>query len=68
MPEDADLIALFATRLTLALDENPAIWGECPNVDHLADLLEEWEGSSADYPLRKLIEATNANAPEDGSA
>lgn len=68
LPEDADLIALFATRLTLALDENPAIWSECPNVDHLADLLEEWEGSSADYPLRKLIEATNANAPEDGSA
>ena len=68
LPNDADLIALFATRLTLALDENPGIWAECPSVDHLADLVEEWEGSSADYPLRKLVEATNANAPEDGLA
>ncbi len=66
LPDEADLIALFATRLALALDENPAIWAECPSVDHLAELIEEWEGSSADYPLRKLVDATNANAPEAG--
>lgn len=68
LPQDSDLIALFATRLTLALNENPSIWPECPSADQLAELIESWTDSSADYALRKLLDATNAAAPADGLA
>lgn len=68
LPKDPDLIALFATRLTLALNENPAIWPECPSADQLSDMIEIWTDTSADYPLRKLLDATNAAAPTDGLA
>lgn len=63
---DPDLLALFATRLTAALDEDSDLWGPSPSVSRLAEVLETYADTAADLPLRLLIEATNRAAPEDG--
>ena len=63
-----DLIALFARRLTAALDEDPELWGPSPSVSRLQEVLETYADTEADLPLRTLIAATNRAAPEDGLA
>lgn len=61
-----DLIALYALRLTAALDEDSDLWGACPSVTRLAEVLETYADTVADLPLRALIAATDRAAPEDG--
>lgn len=68
LPQDANTIARFARRLTTALQTDPDVWGKCPSVDHLAELVDQFDNSAAEAPLRDLIEATNAAQPEDGLA
>ena len=63
-----DLIAVFARRLTAALNQNPDLWGKCPSVDHLADLVARYDNTDAEAPLRDLIAATNRAQPADGLA
>lgn len=68
LPQDADMIALFARRLTAALNEDPDLWGQCPSVDHLAELVVVLNNTDAEGPLRDLITATNRAQPADGLA
>lgn len=68
LPHDPDLIALYARRLTAALDQAPELWGQCPTTDLLLDLAEELNDTPAEAPLRALIDATNRAQPEDGLA
>jgi len=68
LPNDPDIIALFARRLTVALTEDPDLWGQCPSVDHLADLVVTLNNTDAEGPLRELITATNAAQPAGGLA
>ena len=68
LTDDPDLIAVFARRLTAALDQAPDLWGKCPSVDHLADLVARYGNTDAEAPLRDLISATNRAQPADGLA
>lgn len=68
LPHDPELITLYARRLSAALDQDAEIWGKCPNVDSLQALVAKYDNTPAEAPLRDLIEATNAAAPEDGLA
>ncbi len=68
LPKDAELLALFARRLTVALDQDAEIWGKCPSVDRLADLVVQYDNTEAEAPLRYLLDATNRAQPEDGLA
>lgn len=68
LPHDPELMALFARRLTAALTEDPDLWGQCPSVDHLADLVVAFNNTDAEGPLRDLIAATNRAQPADGLA
>ncbi|GLS85758.1 hypothetical protein GCM10010873_07320 [Cypionkella aquatica] len=68
LPEDPGLIALFATRLTAALQQDADLWGKSPSVDYLTELAARFDNSEAEAPLRDLINATNAAEPEDGLA
>jgi hypothetical protein len=68
LPQEASTIARFARRLTAALQTDPEVWGKCPSVDHLADLVDHFDNTEAEAPLRDLIEATNAAQPSDGLA
>ena len=68
LPNDPEMIALFARRLTAALTDDPDLWGQCPSVDHLADLVITLNNTDAEGPLRDLIIATNAAQPADGLA
>jgi hypothetical protein len=68
LPDDAELIALFANRLAVALFQDPEIWGKCPSTDLLSALVAKYDNTQAEAPLRDLIAATDAAAPEDGLA
>ena len=68
LPPDPELITLYARRLTVALLQDAEIWGKCPNVDSLQALVVKYDNTAAEAPLRDLITATNAAAPEDGLA
>jgi hypothetical protein len=68
VPKDTGLLALFARRLTVALDHDAEIWGKCPSVDMLADLVTKFDNTEAEAPLRYLIDATNRAQPADGLA
>lgn len=68
LPDAPDLIAVFARRLTAALTQDPDLWGKCPSVDHLADLVARYDNTDAEAPLRDLITATNCAQPADGLA
>jgi hypothetical protein len=68
LPRDPALIALFASRLTAALNVDADLWGQCPSVDLLEDLVLSLEKTAAEMPLRNLIEATNRAQPADGLA
>lgn len=68
LPDDPELIGLFASRLSDALPQDPDIWGKSPSSDLLAEWLAKYLNSSAETPLRDLIAATNAAQPEDGLA
>lgn len=68
LPADAELIALFAHRLSDALSQNPDLWGKSPSIDLLAELVVKYDNTPAEAPLRDLIEATNRAQPEDGLA
>lgn len=68
LPQTPALLARFARRLTAALQAEPEVWGKSPSVDHLADLVDHFDNTAAEAPLRDLIEAMNAAQPEDGLA
>jgi hypothetical protein len=68
LPDDPALIALFASRLTDALNQDPEIWGKCPSTDLLSELVATYDNTQAEAPLRGLIAATDAAQPEDGLA
>jgi len=68
LPHDPEMIALFARRLTAALNEDPDLWGQCPSVDALAELVVTLNNTDAEGPLRDLITATNRAQPADGLA
>ena len=68
LPREPDLIALFARRLTVALNDDADLWGQCPSVDMLLELVTLLDNTEAEAPLRYLIEATNRAQPEDGLA
>lgn len=68
LPDDPGMIALFANRLTDALTQDPEIWGKCPSTDLLSALVAKYDNTEAEAPLRDLIAATDAAAPEDGLA
>lgn len=64
LPDDPTMVALFSRRLAQALDEDPDVWGKCPNVDLLQTMVEKYDNTSAEAALRDLIDATNAAQPE----
>ena len=68
LPDDPELISLFATRLAEALPQDPEIWGKSPSTDLLSELVALYDNSVAEAPLRVLIAATNAAQPADGLA
>ena len=68
LPDDPEMIALFARRLTAALSSDPDLWGQCPSVDRLAELVITLNNTDAEGPLRDLITATNQAQPADGLA
>jgi hypothetical protein len=68
LPQDAATIARFARRLTAALQADAAVWDKSPSVDHLADLVDRFDNTEAEAPLRDLIEAMTAAQPADGLA
>lgn len=68
LPNDPDLMALFARRLAAALNDDPDLWGQCPSVDRLAELVVTMNNTDAEGPMRDLITATNRAQPEDGLA
>lgn len=68
LPEDAELVRLFALRLTAALDLDPELWGQCPSVDLLSDTAARYDNTPTEAALRDLIEALNMAQPEDGLA
>lgn len=68
LPDEADLVGLFANRLAQALPQDPEIWGKSPSADLLNEWLAKYLNSAAETPLRDLIAATNAAQPEDGLA
>ena len=68
LPHEPEMIALFARRLTAALKDDPELWGQCPSVDHLAELVVTLNNTDAEGPLRDLISATNRAQPSDGLA
>lgn len=68
LPDDPELIALFASRLAEAITQNPEIWGKCPSNDLLSELVTTYDNTEAEGPLRALLAATNAAQPEDGLA
>lgn len=68
LPREPDMIALFARRLTVALNDDADLWGQCPSVDMLSELVTLLDNTEAEAPLRYLIEATNRAQPEDGLA
>jgi len=68
LPEEADLVGLFAARLAEAMPQDPEIWGKSPSSDLLNQWLAKYLSSVAETPLRDLIAATDAAQPEDGLA
>ena len=68
LPRDPAMIALYARRLTTALNEDADLWGQCPGVDLLENLAAALDNTPAEAPLRNLIEATNRAQPADGLA
>ena len=68
LPEDPELVALFATRLAAAMPQDPEIWGKSPSTELLQDRLNHLSNTAAELPLLALIAATNAAQPEDGLA
>jgi hypothetical protein len=68
LPKTPEILALYARRLAAALTANPELWGKAPSVEHLQDLVTDFDNTAAEAPLRDLIEATNAAQPEDGLA
>lgn len=68
LPRDPEFIALYAQRLTLALDGDADLWGQCPGVDLLMDLVVALNNTEAEGPLRELVAATNRAQPPDGLA
>lgn len=68
LPEEADLVGLFAARLAEAMPQGPEIWGKSPSSDLLNQWLAKYLNSVAETPLRDLIAATDAAQPEDGLA
>lgn len=68
LPHEPEMIALFARRLTTALTDDPDLWGQCPSVDQLAELVVTMNNTDAEGPLRDLIAATNRAQPSDGLA
>ena len=68
LPDDPDILALFARRLAAALTVDPDLWGQCPGVDRLAELVVTLNDTEAEGPLRDLIAATNRAQPADGLA
>lgn len=68
LPEDPELIAIFANRLVEALPQDPEIWGKSPSTDLLGGMVAKYDNSIAEPALRALIAATNAAQPKDGLA
>jgi hypothetical protein len=68
LPQTPERLAEFARRLTAALTQRPEVWDKSPSVEHLSDLVDRFDNTAAEAPLRDLIFATNAAAPEDGLA
>ena len=68
LPEDPELVGLFATRLAAAMPQDPEIWGKSPSIELLQDRLNNFFNTAAELPLLALIAATNAAQPEDGLA
>ncbi|MES2435548.1 MAG: hypothetical protein V4586_17205 [Pseudomonadota bacterium] len=68
LPDEADLVGLFAARLAEAMPQDPEIWGKSPSTDLLNEWLAKYLNSAAETPLRDLIAATDAAQPEDGLA
>jgi hypothetical protein len=66
LPQRAEFIALYATRLAATLTEDPELWGQCPTVERLEELAAHFDNTEAEAPLRALIATTNAAQPEDG--
>ncbi len=68
LPREPAVMALFARRLTAALTQDPDLWGQCPSVDLLAELVVALNNTDAEGPLRDLITATNRAQPTGGLA
>jgi hypothetical protein len=57
LPEDPDLLAMFAGRSLDALEQDRGLWGHFPNRQTLAARLQAMAGTTADAPLRGLLDA-----------
>lgn len=68
LPQVPATLARFARRLTAALQADPAVWDKSPSVDHLAALVDQFDNTEAEAPLRDLIAAMNAAQPEPALA
>lgn len=65
LPDDAALLATYATRLHAALAEDADLWGDIPNNDFLAERAARLTGTEAEAPLHALIALSTRLAPPD---
>lgn len=57
LPNDPDLLSLYAARGLAALDRDPDLWGQFPNRGLLNQRLQAMTGTLAEAPLQALIAA-----------
>lgn len=57
LPDDPDLLALFAGRSLSTLEQDRGLWGQFPNRASLAARLQALTGTTAEAPLRGLLAA-----------
>lgn len=56
LPQDPELIELFARRLEIALQEDCTIWPKCPSLQRLSVLAKGMAGTEAEAAVKSLIE------------
>lgn len=63
LPQDPELMQLFAHRLGIALLADPRLRSQCPSPDTLAHLTNGLRETQAEAPMRHLIETLRRATP-----
>lgn len=66
LPDDPDLLALFAGRSAGVLHRDPDLWGHFPNREPLRARLSAMAGTRAEAPLRALLAGYDRVDPSEG--